>query len=69
MLEVTNADSAPVWVSYTGPFGSRPRRLKLDVSDTELVESHRRLDIQHLWADLPENAGGVRCRLLNTSRA
>jgi len=57
MLEVSDGDSATVWVTYTGPLGSRPRRLKLDVSDTELVESHRRLDIQRLWADLPENAG------------
>ena len=57
MLEVSDGDSATVWVTYTGSLGSRPRRLKLDVSDTELVESHRRLDIQHLWADLPENAG------------
>jgi len=57
MLEVSDTESPAVWVTYTGPLGSRPRRLKLDVSDTELVESHRRLDIQHLWADLPENAG------------
>ena len=57
MLEVSDGDCETAWVTYTGPLGSRPRRLKLDVSDTELVESHRRLDIQHLWADLPENAG------------
>jgi predicted nucleotidyltransferase component of viral defense system len=57
MLEVSDGDGETAWVTYMGPLGSRPRRLKLDVSDTELVESHRRLDIQHLWADLPENAG------------
>src|ERR1035438_1530270 len=45
MLEVSDGDTATVGVTYTGPLGSRPRRLKLDVSDTELVESHRRLDI------------------------
>jgi hypothetical protein len=57
MLEVSDGDSATVWVMYTGSLGSRPRRLKLEVSDTEMVESHRPLDIQRLWTDLPENAG------------
>ncbi|MHB1446215.1 MAG: nucleotidyl transferase AbiEii/AbiGii toxin family protein [Acidimicrobiales bacterium] len=45
------------WISYVGPLGSRPRRIKLDISDDELVESHHRLRLYPRWPDLPGDAG------------
>jgi predicted nucleotidyltransferase component of viral defense system len=42
------------WVTYVGPLGAKPRRLKLDISDTELVESHGSIALQPRWPDLPE---------------
>jgi predicted nucleotidyltransferase component of viral defense system len=36
--------------------GSKPRKIKLDISDDELVEGHRRLPILPRWSDLPADA-------------
>lgn len=54
MLQVTFGDGETPWVNYVGPLGSKPRKLKLDISDTELVESRCRIVFQPRWPDLPE---------------
>ncbi|MGB9112493.1 MAG: nucleotidyl transferase AbiEii/AbiGii toxin family protein [Acidimicrobiales bacterium] len=55
-LEVSDADDGTAWVSYVGPLGARPRKIKLDISDDELVESHERLRLYPRWPDLPDSA-------------
>jgi predicted nucleotidyltransferase component of viral defense system len=56
MLNLSDTEDEAPWVMYIGPLGgARPRRIKLDISDTELVETHRRLAIQPRWPDLPED--------------
>jgi predicted nucleotidyltransferase component of viral defense system len=55
MLEVSATDGGTMWISYIGPLGSKPRRIKLDISDDELVEGHHRLPILARWSDLPED--------------
>ncbi|MGH7883886.1 MAG: nucleotidyl transferase AbiEii/AbiGii toxin family protein, partial [Candidatus Dormibacteraceae bacterium] len=55
-LAVTADDGTTAWIKYVGPLQSKPRRLKLDISDTELVESHRRAELQQRWPDLPDGA-------------
>ena len=55
-LEVSDTDGGTAWISYVGPLGSRPRRIKLDISDDELVESHHRLRLYQRWPDLPGDA-------------
>lgn len=56
LLELPGADGATAWVRYVGPLGSRPRTIKLDISDSELVETHSRLVLQPRWPDLPADA-------------
>jgi hypothetical protein len=56
VLEVSAVGGGTAWVAYIGPLGSRPRKVKLDVSDTELVEGHHRLPLQRRWQDLPAGA-------------
>lgn len=63
-LEVVHPDGAPPWISYVGPIGSRPRRIKLDISDTELVEGHHRLSLRRRWPDLPSDAA-IECYTLD----
>jgi predicted nucleotidyltransferase component of viral defense system len=53
-LEVSAEAGDTAWVTYVGPLESRPRNLKLDISDTELVETHARIAVQSRWPDLPE---------------
>ncbi|MHB8312803.1 MAG: nucleotidyl transferase AbiEii/AbiGii toxin family protein [Candidatus Dormibacteria bacterium] len=55
-LDVSRDDGATAWVTYVGPLMSRPRSIKLDISDTELVTAHTRLDLQPRWPDLLESA-------------
>lgn len=55
-LEIADNDSRAMWISYVGPLGARPRKIKLDISDDELVESHRRLRLHRRWPDLPTDA-------------
>jgi predicted nucleotidyltransferase component of viral defense system len=55
-LSVGEDDGSTSWLSYVGPLHAKPRRLKLDISDNELVESHRRFELQPLWSDLPDGA-------------
>ena len=55
-LEVVAGDRETAWVTYVGPLASRPRTLKLDISDTELVEPHARMALTARWADLPADA-------------
>jgi predicted nucleotidyltransferase component of viral defense system len=42
-------------ISYVGPLEARkPRRIKLDISDTEVVESvEKRSILEEIWSDLP----------------
>jgi uncharacterized protein len=55
VLEIVDGDGGTPWVSYVGPLGAKPRKLKLDVSDDELVESHGRVALQPRWPDLPDS--------------
>ena len=53
LLELPAADGVTAWIRYVGPLGSRPRTIKLDISDSELVETHSRLVLRPRWPDLP----------------
>ncbi|MGO9903551.1 MAG: nucleotidyl transferase AbiEii/AbiGii toxin family protein [Solirubrobacteraceae bacterium] len=53
-LQLEDPEGGAAWISYVGPLGGKPRKIKLDISDDELVESHRRLDLQRRWPDLPD---------------
>lgn len=53
VLELTDGDGGPPWVSYVAPLRAKPCKLKLDISDRELVESHTRTALQARWPDLP----------------
>jgi predicted nucleotidyltransferase component of viral defense system len=55
LLEIVHGEGGAPWVNYIGPLGAKPRRLKLDISDSELVESHHRIGLQPRWPDLPED--------------
>ena len=37
VLELAEQNGAPPWITYVGPLGAKPRKLKLDISDDELV--------------------------------
>jgi predicted nucleotidyltransferase component of viral defense system/predicted transcriptional regulator of viral defense system len=54
VLEVVQEEGGAPWVNYVGPFGAKARKIKLDISDTELVESHTQINLQPRWPDLPE---------------
>lgn len=56
LLEVSGEDGHTAWISYVGPLGAKPRTIKLDVSDDELVEGHQALPLQQRWPDLPSSA-------------
>lgn len=54
-LELTEAETPAI--SYIGPLGAgRPRRIKLDVTTDEFVESVGQRAIQNIWPDLPAPA-------------
>ncbi|MDQ6948482.1 MAG: nucleotidyl transferase AbiEii/AbiGii toxin family protein [Actinomycetota bacterium] len=55
ILELTDGGGGPPWVSYVGPLGAKPRKLKLDISDDELVTSRRRIPMLQRWPDLPDD--------------
>ncbi|MGH9131913.1 MAG: nucleotidyl transferase AbiEii/AbiGii toxin family protein [Acidimicrobiales bacterium] len=55
-LEVADADAGTPSIAYVGPLGSRPRKIKLDTSDTELVKNQYCRAIHQLWPDLPVDA-------------
>ncbi|MDA8332447.1 MAG: nucleotidyl transferase AbiEii/AbiGii toxin family protein [Candidatus Dormibacteraeota bacterium] len=54
VLEIVDGEGSAPRVTYVGPLGAKPRRLKLNISDTELVESHGKIALQPRWPDLPE---------------
>ncbi len=56
VLELTDGEGSPPWVTYVGPLGAKPRKLKLDISDDELVTSRTRVALQRRWPDLPDDA-------------
>jgi predicted nucleotidyltransferase component of viral defense system len=53
VLELTDGDSP---ITYVGPLeAAKPRRLKLDISDTEVVEAvEQRTILDGVWSDLPD---------------
>jgi predicted nucleotidyltransferase component of viral defense system len=53
VLELTDGDSP---IAYVGPLAAaKPRHLKLDISDTEVVETvEQRTILDDVWPDLPE---------------
>ncbi|MGO9099612.1 MAG: nucleotidyl transferase AbiEii/AbiGii toxin family protein [Mycobacterium sp.] len=53
VLELTDGDSP---IAYVGPLeAGRPRHLKLDISDSEVVETvEQRTILDGVWSDLPE---------------
>lgn len=53
-LDISAGDGTTAWITYIGPLRSKERRLKLDISDTELVETHRQMVLQRRWPDLPD---------------
>ena len=55
-LAITDDRGPMTWIRYVGPLRSKPRRLKLDISDNELVEGHHRVALQPRWPDLPDGA-------------
>jgi len=55
-LELINRDRGGGAVAYVGPLGAKPRTIKLDISDDELVETHNRLELRRRWPDVPEHA-------------
>lgn len=56
VLDLTDGDRAPSWVTYIGPLGAKPRKLKLDISDDELVTSRAHVALQRRWPDIPHDA-------------
>lgn len=55
-LTVATDDGTTAWITYVGPLAANPRRLKLDISDTELVETHRRVALHARWPDMLTDA-------------
>lgn len=56
VLYLEEVEGGAAWISYVGPLGGKPRKIKLDISDDELVESHHRLDLIERWPDLSDAA-------------
>jgi uncharacterized protein len=56
VLDLAEQNGAPPWITYVGPLGAKPRKLKLDISDDELVTSQVRIALFQRWPDLPNNA-------------
>jgi predicted nucleotidyltransferase component of viral defense system len=52
-LDLSHDGGGTAWISYIGPLGSQPRKIKLNISDDELVEGHDRLRLHRRWPDLP----------------
>lgn len=57
-LEVTGGDgsSSTAAITYVGPLYAKSRRLKLDISENELVENHQRVKLHRLWPDVPDGS-------------
>lgn len=43
-------------IEYVGPLGAKPRRIKLDLADDELLIEHADLPLVVAWRDLPAEA-------------
>lgn len=54
-LEVVQEEGGIPWLIYVGPLDAKPRKIKLDISDSELVESRTRINLQQRWPDLPQD--------------
>lgn len=51
-----DAQASPPRITYVGPLGAKPRTLKLDLADNELVTEHASLPLVVSWRDLPDTA-------------
>lgn len=49
-------DADPPRIEYVGPLGSKPRRIKLDLADDELVLEHAQMPLVVPWRDLSDAA-------------
>lgn len=49
-------ETAPPRINYVGPLAAKPRTVKLDLADDELVIEHRTLPLVVAWRDLPDSA-------------
>lgn len=69
-LQVLGLDAsvATPYVSFVGPLGAKPRRIKLDLADDELVLTHELANLTVDWRDLPAGAE-IRCYTLNETCA
>lgn len=69
-LQVLGLDAsvATPYVSFVGPLGAKPRRIKLDLADDELVLTHELVNLTVDWRDLPAGAE-IRCYTLNETCA
>lgn len=56
-------NAAPPRITYIGPLGAKPRSIKLDLADDELVIEHRSIPPIVAWRDLPKT-GSIRCYTL-----
>jgi predicted nucleotidyltransferase component of viral defense system len=56
MLEVTREANESTWVRYVGPLESKPRKIKLDISENEFVASSALVRLQQLWPDIPKGS-------------
>jgi len=53
---VLDAVAEPPRITYVGPLAAKPRTIKLDLADDELVVEHTHLPLIVAWRDLPEHA-------------
>jgi predicted nucleotidyltransferase component of viral defense system len=58
-----DSEANPLRISYIGPLAAKPRTIKLDLADDELVMDHAVLPVVVAWRDLPESAT-IRCYTL-----
>jgi predicted nucleotidyltransferase component of viral defense system len=56
-------NATPPRITYIGPLGAKPRSIKLDLADDELVIEHRSTPAVVAWRDLP-TSGSIHCYML-----
>jgi predicted nucleotidyltransferase component of viral defense system len=60
---VLDTGASPPRIGYVGPLAAKPRTIKLDLADDELVLEHTVAPVVVAWRDLPESAS-IRCYTL-----
>jgi predicted nucleotidyltransferase component of viral defense system len=58
-----DTNASPPRIRYVGPLAAKPRSIKVDLADDELVIEHRSTPLVVAWRDLPE-AATIRCYTL-----